>query len=359
MKAWIAVGLFLAAPLVYAQKTNEIAVPVTAAVEVRDVQERNYPGRVVAVAQVNLTARVSGEILEVGFRNGEVVKAGQLLYRLDSVKYEAAVKNAEAKVAEYQARIAYAQRNYDRNRLLSESQAVSRDTLENAQSELKAYQAALAAAEADLAAAKDDLFHCRILSPIDGKIGTNNYTVGNYVTGSSGTLATLVQTMPIRIRFSISNRDFLDMFGGRTKNICAGGEVALTLADGSAFPEKGKIEYVDNSADESTDTMRVFALVDNKNRVLKPGGTIGVTLKNTAGSGKPAVPPSAVRQDVMGAFVWVVDADNTARKRYVVRGRVTQDLQLIESGLKVGERIVVEGTHKVRAGDRIQPVTEK
>jgi len=112
--------------LVQAQKTEKaVELPVEKVTEVVDFQSRSYPGKVIAVAQVNLVSRVSGEILELGFKNGAIVKAGQLLYRLDSIKYEAAVKNSEAVIAEYKARAAYAESNYKRNKQLSESKAES------------------------------------------------------------------------------------------------------------------------------------------------------------------------------------------------------------------------------------------
>ncbi|MDD3155882.1 MAG: efflux RND transporter periplasmic adaptor subunit, partial [Victivallaceae bacterium] len=296
---------------------------------------------------------------ELGFQNGDVVKPGQMLYRLDSVKYEAAVKNAEAKIAEYKARCAYAESSYKRNKHLAASNAVSTDALESSLSLRNANQATLIAAEADLVAAKDDLADCRIVAPIGGKIGTTNFTRGNYVTPSSGTLVTLIQTSPIRVGFSISNKDYLTMFGGRSKNICANGIVKLTLADGKEHPESGTVEYVENAANESTDTIQIFALFPNRNRILKPRSTLGVTLQSKIGTPSAAIPPSAVAQDIKGAFVWLLGKDNRVRKQYIERGAANKDLLMVRSGLKVGETVVSDGIHKVSEGDRIVPVTEK
>lgn len=333
-------------------------LPVQPVRLVEDFQRRTYPGRVVAAAQVNIVSRVNGEILEVGFDNGAVVKKGQLLYRLDPVKYEAAVKNAEAKVAEYKARTSYAESSYERNRRLLESKAISKDTLESASSGRDAFQATLAAAAADLVAARDDLKNCRITAPIDGKLGTTNFTLGNYVTPNSGTLVTLIQAAPIRVRFSISNRDFLMMFEGKSSHIRERGIARLLLADGKEFAEEGRIEYVDNAANEDTDTIQVFVLFPNADHVLKPGGTVAVILSQREGVKKPAVPPSAVMQDVMGAYVWVVGKDDVPEKRYVVRGAISKDHQFIESGLSEGERVIIDGTQKVAPGAKITPVTE-
>ena len=209
-----------------------ITLPVVEVTEVADFKTRAYPGRVVPVAQVNVVPQVSGEILEVGFENGSVVKEGQLLYRLDSVKYEAAVKNAEAKVAECKANLSYAELSYTRHKKLLESRAVSLDAVDNALSQRDSSRAAYAAAQAELISARDDLKHCRIVAPINAKIGSTAFTQGNYVTTSSGTLVTLVQYRPIRVRFSISNREYLEMFGGTTKSLRQDGVVSLVLADG-------------------------------------------------------------------------------------------------------------------------------
>jgi len=321
-----------------------------------DKQVKTYPGRVVPVAQVNVIPQVSGEILEVGFENGAVVKKGDLLYRLDPVKYEAAVKNAEAKVAECKAALGYAELSYTRHQKLVETRAVSLDAADNALSARDSARAALAAAQADLTAARDDLRHCRIVAPIAGKLGTTQFTAGNYLQKGQGTLVTLIQDAPIRVRFSISNAEFLEMFGGRSSAFKADGLVTLALADGRDYTEDGQVEYVDNASDDQTDTIQVFALFPNKNRILKPGGTVSVTLQSRKGVKKLAIPPSAVMQDMHGSCVWVVKKDRTVERRYVVRDVTEGDVQFVASGLKVGETVVADGVHKVNKKSVIEPV---
>lgn len=350
-------ALMSAVSLCAQQKVERLPVAEVGLME--NFQTRRYPGRIVSVAEVTFVARVNGEIMNVGFKNGDIVKAGQLLFELDSVKYRAAVKNAEAKIAEYKARMAYAESSYQRNLKLSTTQAVSKDTLENSLSERNAYQAALAAAEADLVAAKKDLANCQITAPISGKMGTTKFTLGNYVTTSSGTLVNLVQTSPIRARFSISNRDYLAMFGGSEKNIQEHGTIDLTLANGKKFNETGKIEYVENTADSTTDTIQVYAVFPNQERILNAGAIVEIELKNTVGEKLPAVPHTAILQDVKGSYVWVLDDKNNAAKRYIVRGSATDDHQLVDSGLKEGERIVTDGVHKVRPGGTVEPLVQK
>lgn len=338
-----------------AEDQTKVTLPVTEVKSVADRPTRTYPGRVVPVAQVNVIPQVSGEILEVAFENGSVVKAGDLLYRLDPVKYEAAVKNAESKVAECKATLSYAERSYARHQNLVQTRAVSQDAVDNALSTRDSARAALEAAKADLVSARDDLRHCRILAPITGKVGTTQLTAGNYLQKGQGSLVTLIQYRPIRVRFSVSNRDFLEMFGGDTKRFREEGGLAITRADGSAFPEDGVVEYSENAADEQTDTIQIYALYPNENVGLRPGGTVSVSLTPKNGVLRPAIPPTAVLQDVQGPYVWVVADDGTPTRRYIARGNISGDWQFVEKGLRVGERIVADGGHKVRKGMKVVP----
>ncbi len=351
--------IFLASVAFLSAAQEPAMVPVVSVTQGEDFQTQQYPGKVIAVARVDLVARVGGEILSVGFKNGEIVKKGQVLYTLDSVKYEAAVKNAEAKIAEYKARVAYAKSDFERNKILSNTQAVSKDSMESSLAARDAAQAILTAAEADLFSAKDDLNHCKIVAPIQGKIGTNRFTEGNYVTPTSGTLVTLVQTSPIRVRFSISNRDYLTMFGGHSPSICENGIVELTLANDAKYKEKGLIEYVENLSDENSDTVQVFINFPNVERILKPGETVAVTLRNKAGVAKTIVPASAIMQDIKGAYVWTVDAQNVVHRQYIIRGKLDAGMQMVDSGLEPGMRVVSDGTHKVAEGDTISPKAEE
>ena len=153
-----------------------VTLPVCEVAERAQRESAVYPGRVVPVAQVDVVPQVSGEILEVCFANGAEVKAGDVLYRIDRVKYEAAVKNAEAKVAECRAKASYAELSYARHMALVERRAVSQDEADNAQSLRDSSRAALAAAEAELVAAKEDLKHCTVVAPISGSIGSTAKT---------------------------------------------------------------------------------------------------------------------------------------------------------------------------------------
>ncbi len=331
-----------------------VTLPVAEVGQAADPQTKTFPAKVLPMQRVDVTPEVSGDIVEVCFKDGALVKANDVLYRLLSIKYMSALKNAQAKVAECKAKKAFADAAYERHAKLAPTKAVSQNAVDSAKSDHEIATAALAAAEAELAVADYNLRRCQIRTPIDGRTGTTRLTKGNPASPSTP-LVTVVQLQPIRVRFSLSNADYLNMFGARGRTITEKGEVSVTLANGAAYAEKGEIEYTENITDETTDTVRVYATFPNANYILKPYAAVGVTLRNKDGVKKCAVPPAAVMQDSEGACVWVVGKDGKAEKRRIVRGRLIDDLQLVESGLSVGERVVADGTHKLAPGDTVEP----
>ena len=333
----------------------EIVLPVCEVVEQTDPKASVYPGRVVPIAQVDVIPQVSGEIREVCFANGQVVKEGDVLYRIDPIKYEAAVKNAESKLQECKANVQYAELSYERHKKLLETRAVSLDAVDNALSQRDSSRAAFAAAQAELIAARDDLNHCKIVAPIAGKVGSTAKTKGNYVAAGSLTLVTIVQTDPIRVRFSVANREILNILSTNGRRHRDDLEISVTLANGAPYAGDGEVEYVDNLADEATDTLAVYAKYANAATRLVPGGVVSVSLRSRAGVKRPAIPPTAILQDTQGPYVWVLDEKGVARRRTVARGDLVGDWLFVEKGLKPGERIVADGGHRVTAGMTVKP----
>lgn len=336
----------------------EIVLPVAEVRTVADHRVRTFPGRVVAIQKVDVVPQVSGEIKAVCFKDGADVKEGDVLYRIDPVKYEAAVRNAESKLTEMRANVKYAELSYERHKNLMETRAVSLDAVDNALSQRDSSRAAYAAAQAELVAARDDLAHCTIVAPIAGKIGTTLKTRGNYVNKGSETLVTLVQQDPIRVRFSVSNREILEFFRGPWAESRGAAEIDLTLADGQTRISGGVPEYMDNAADERTDTVYIYVRFPNPDKLLKVGGTVRVTVATKKGVLRVAVPPTAVLQDTQGPYVWALDAKGVAQRRTIARGDLVGDWLFVEKGLTVGERIVADGAHRVRKGMTVRPSAE-
>ena len=323
-----------------------INVPTAVAAMANELRIYRYTGQIIPISLVNITSRISADLKEVGFKAGDYVKEGQLLYTFDSTRYEAILKSDNAKIAEYEAKLMYAKRDYERTNELLKKGVATKDETESAQSQYKSYQAALLGAQADVILAEDDYFHCKIFSPISGVIGLTNYTEGNYITPNSGVLATIVQLDPIRLRFSMSTRDFLKNFTdieGLKKN-CS---VKIKLSDGTFYPEEGEIEFVNNEAVKSTDTILVFARFKNPKSILLPGNTVAVYLQHKGENHKVSIPVTALLHDDESSYVYVVDSNNIPKRRNVVLGRTIGGVQFIDSGLSEGERIVSDGPHKV------------
>ena len=331
--------------------------PVVGIGEVSPVRyqiSRRYSGQIVSCSVIRIVTRCSGEILEVGFHDGDRVKAGQMLYRLDPVQYESAAQNAEARVAECKAKLQNAHSSYDRNKRLFEQKAVSREDLDNAKADYDSATALLASAEAELVAAKDNLEKTVITAPGDGQAGVTNYTRGNYVTPESETLVTIVQTSPIRVRFAVSYADYLSLFGS-PESLKQDGIVEISLADGTEYSETGTVELLNNEINPQTDSILVYANFENKDSKLISGGIVQVVLRRASRTESMAVAPSAVVYDNTGSFVYVLDGENRAEKRYVKTGHLTETEQIIEEGVHLGETVVIKGTHKVEPGMAVSP----
>lgn len=342
-----------------AETVPESKIPVVEISEVfavTDVETRRYTGRVTSISSVALVPRVSGELLEVGFHDGDQIKAGQMLYRIDPVQYKAAVKSAEATVIQCRAEHKYARGDLSRNRTLFKRTAVSRDVLENAERAEKVAYGKLMAAEAELVRANDDLRNTEITAPISGRIGVTAFTVGNYITPSSGTLAMLIQTDPVRVRFALSTRDMFSRFGAE-EALKKYGKVRVRLPDNTEYEEEGKISLVDNAANGRTDTIQVYTEFANSEGKLVVGSTVTVTLsREWGGKTLPAVPPSAIQHDAEGAFVYTVTDDSHVQKRRIELGNLTGHAQTVISGISLHERVVSDGMHKITDGSLVECV---
>ena len=342
--------LLLAATFLHAQM--QMPAPTVALSEVttvRAVESRRFTGLLLSPSRVNLVVRVSGELLEVGFKEGDLVQKGQMLYRLDNVRYDAAVKQAGATVEKCKASLDYSESNFNRVKALFDKNVTTKDALEAAQMAYYADKAGLRAAEAALTMAGDDLNNTVVAAPITGKIGVNNFTVGNYLTPSAGVLATVVQLDPIRLSFSISNRDFLTLFGS-AQAFVEKAEVTISLADGREYGRKAAFEFFNNEANRATDTRQIYMLLPNPDLDLLPNSTVAVNLTLRDADEQCAIVPSDLMSDEKGSYVYVVGDDGVAQRRDIVTGAYDGKLQVVKSGLKAGERVVSEGTHKVIPG---------
>jgi membrane fusion protein (multidrug efflux system) len=390
------------------------AAPATSVV-VSAVVQKTVPifteltARIDATDSVDIRARVKAFLLKQSYEEGKMVKAGQVLFTLDKREYEAQLMQAKAQLAKAQADLTQAQdktvtavaeanlnialaqlgkADLDVNRLkpLAALRAVPQQDFDNAlaaqqgakadvegrraslntakvnqTAAIQQAQAALEAANASISQDELNVEYCTVTTPIDGIAGVRQVAPGNLVgQGEATLLATVSNVNPVRVYVSISESDYL-MYQrireqGKLKNM--GGELELILADGSIFPDKGRIIIADRAVDLKTGTFGLVAEFPNPQALLRPGQFARVRLAATVAENALLVPQKAVTEMQSAKVVYVVGSDNKVALRSVVLGqRVGQDY-IITEGVKSGERIVVEGLQKVRPGDTVNPTDQ-
>ena len=311
-----------------------------------------YVGRVESIQSVSVKPQISGEIAKVCFKEGSVVKAGQLLFQIDPKQYEATVQLRKAELQQAEANLLTAEKYYKRVTAASE-RAVSATDRDTAEGNFLQAKAAVAQAKAALKLAQIDLGYCRITSPITGKIGRALYTKGNYVTPQITELASIVQMDPIRVSYPLPDRDYLDQLSlfkedGSIYN------TSLILSNGEKYNVPGKRDFENNRVDQTTGTIMMRLRFANKEGMLIPGEMVRVFTKPVKSHIVNAVPQTAVMADEQGDYVYVINADNTARQARVTLGREFGELREVTSGVEAGENVAVAGLQRLRPGAKVR-----
>lgn len=320
----------------------------------------DYTGFVEAKQEMELKAQVSGQITGKYFKGGDTVNAGQVLYTVDQRTYRANLLNAQAGLANARAALAVAEIDAERYTKLYEQSAVSKQTLDNAIMSRDQARANVDAQAALVEAAQINMTDTEVTAPFTGRIDTTALEVGNYVTAGSTTLATISDTDPVFIKFSVAEPEFLKLSAANDKGGAALDNLTIVLGDGSTYELKGKVAEVNRGINDNTGTLTIKALFDNPNRRLLPG--MFAHLQATAGvqEGALLIPQRAVVELLYKRFVYIVGNDNKVTMKEISVGPTVDRLYLVESGLKGDETIVVEGTGKVKTGYLVdpQPMTE-
>ena len=321
-----------------------------------EVDGKKFVGRLEAIEEVDLVARVSGYINSINFKEGDIVKKGDLLFELEDTTYRAKEQAAKAKVDQIKAELEYAKINYDRQSGLYKTNAVAKNAFDEADKLYKTTQAQLAEAEASLLDARNDLSYTKVYAPISGRIGKVTYTQGNYVTPGSEKLADIVQVDPIYASFAISERDFRSMFNSDVATMKKTADIRLVLADDTLYPSQGTVAFIDNKIDSDTGTVMIWATFPNKEGKLLPGAPITVQLSRLNKENHPAVKLSAIMTESKGSYIYIVTPDNKVERREVKLGNMNGSFQLLKSGAKAGETVIVDGTHKAQPGAVVRPI---
>jgi membrane fusion protein (multidrug efflux system) len=360
-KAWIA-GLTAGGLLGTAAAQSP---PPPPAVTVSPVTSRqvtatgDFVGRVVAIDKVDVVARVAGFIQERNFTEGQQVKTGDLLFRIEPDTYKAAVDQQTATLARAKATEVNANLQLQRGQDLVRNQNIPQSEVDQRAANQQAAHADVMQAQALLEQAKINLGYTEIRSPIDGRIGLANFTVGNLVSPSSGRLATIVSHDPIYVTFQASEADVIEY----KHRIAASADknphvtIHIKLPDGTIYPHPGLTNLLDVQVQADTDTILVRAQLPNPEGMLIPGGIVDVIVDRGAPQSSLVVPQSAVQLDQAGRYVMVVGPDKKVEQRRIVTGVEQGRDIVVTQGLKEGELVIVEGIQKVHPGQVVTATT--
>ncbi|MBK1656786.1 efflux RND transporter periplasmic adaptor subunit [Paracraurococcus ruber] len=347
----------------------EVAPVVTV---VRPVQRQvtdwdEFTGRFVSVERVELRARVSGYLDSFEFQDGQVVRRGDLLFRIDARPFRTAIIDAEARLVAARSQVVLAEREFERTRNLLTARAASEANVEQRAQALDAARAAVTQADAALQRARLDLEFTEVRAPVAGRIGRHLVSPGNLVSGGEGSTATLLATIvtidPIDFGFDIDQAAGLRyarlaVSGGRPSSRDMQNPVQLALADETGFPHAGRVVFVDNEADAGTGTIRLRARFANPRDLFLPGGFARVRLVASAPYQALLVPDSAVATDQSRRVVYVLGEGDKLQMRQVQLGSLHDGMRVIRSGLDGSEEVVTTGLTRIRAGQAVRPNRE-
>jgi membrane fusion protein, multidrug efflux system len=327
-----------------------------------------YIGRIRATDRVNLVARVAAFLETRSFTEGEEVKQGEPLYRLEQGPFQADVDAKEAVINQYKAQLQNADLTVARAKTLLNTPAGQQSTYDAALAAQLSLRAQIVGAQAQLDQSKINLGYTDIRAPIDGKIGRTAVTAGNYVTPNSGVLATIVSQDPMYVVFPVSTRSAMALqqsasAKGGFKSIV----VKLRLPDGRTYNQNGALDFLDNTVSAETDTIMLRAVVPNPvlmtdstgltARELVDGELVTAIVEDAQPTEALTVPRAAVLTDQSGDYVFVVGEDNKVEQRRIqlAESSPTPRLAVVQSGLNQGDRVVLEGLQRVRPGQLVSP----
>ena len=326
-----------------------IPVSVVAAEKKPVAKSLDFVGRVEAIQRVEIKARVTGYLEKVAFKEGDLIKAGTDLYSIERGLFEAAVGQAEGAQAKDKAAKTLTEVQLQRAEELLQKQSGTQVARDQALAADQSAQGALLVDDANLKTAKINLGYTNITSPIDGKVGKTNITVGNVVGPNTGPLTVVVSQDPMYVSFPVSQRDFLRAQEAQNKVDLTGIKVTLNFSDGTSYKHEGKINFVDVQVDKATDTILVRATFPNPDYALVDGQLVRVKLESGEAEERIVIPQAALISDQEGTYVFVVEDGKAAVRRVKTAGPSGTGI-IVDQGLSVGDRVVVEGGQSLRPG---------
>ncbi len=321
----------------------------------------SYPATIKGIQDIEIRPRIAGNIMKVLVDEGDFVRAGQPLFIIDKVQYEAAVKSAVAAIKVVEANIATQELTVKNKRMLHEKAIISQYDLETAENQLQSLKAQLAQSQAQLTDARNNLSYCTVTSPSDGVVGTIPYRVGSLVSSSSALpLTTVSNISKMYVYFSMTEKQMLDLTrenGGIVASIDKMPQVNLMLADGTQYSQPGTITAISGVIDQTTGSVQIRATFDNSGKVLRSGGT-GSVLVPTHATDAIIIPQKATYEIQDKKYVYLVGKDNKVKNTEItVLPQNDGTNYVVTSGIKAGDRLVVEGVNSLKDGMQINPIT--
>jgi membrane fusion protein (multidrug efflux system) len=348
-------------------KNEQVALPPAKVNVVKAIANdvplyEDFVAQVYGESDVDIRSRVEGWVTSVNFREGSVVKKGDLLYVVDDVQYKTRVDREASELARAKTELVRSQNELSRVKPLTELNALSQKDLDNATASFDAAQAQVKASEASLQNARIELGYTRVFSPFDGIIGISNVRVGDYVSRAGGTsvLTTISSISGVRVRFQISEREYLRIAQMTQEEIASAKKnVQLILADGSIYSEKGQVNFADREIDPKTGTMTIEAIFPNPKGLLRPGQFVKTRILLSTYPNAVLVPQRAVFQLQNLTQVFTVTDSSTLKVTIVETGPKVGDAWIIKKGLAPGGRVAVVGTAALTPNSKIEAVEMK
>jgi membrane fusion protein (multidrug efflux system) len=322
----------------------------------------DFVAQVYGQADVDIRARVEGWITSMNFKEGSAVKKDDLLYIIDDAQYQTRVDKEVSDLARAKTELVRAKNELSRVKPLAELNALSKQDLDNATASFEAAQAQVKATEASLANAKIELGYTKVSAPFDGVVGTTNMRVGDYVSrmGTSSVLTTISSIGGIRVRFQISEREYLRLAQMTAEEISkARKNVQLILADGSTFSEIGEVNFADREIDPKTGTLTIEASFANPTGLLRPGMFVKSRILLSTYANAVQIPQRAVFQLQNLTQVFTITDSSKLKVTIVETGPKVGDAWIIKKGLKAGDRVAVIGTASLTPNSKIEVVEMK
>ena len=324
-----------------------------------------YVGRFTAINSVEVRARVSGYLDKVHFKDGQLVKQGDLLFTIDKRPFQNTLDQARANLVQAQSNLAFTESDYIRGQQLVRDKTITDQTFEQRAQAFRNAKASVSNNEAAVRQAELDMEFTELRAPINGRIGDRRVSPGNLVTGgTSGNttmLATIVSIDPIYFEFTFDEASYLryERLATTGQDVAgrnAGVKIALKLIDENDFDHEGRMDFVDNVIERSTGTIRGRAVFANQNEVFTPGMFARVRVPGSPPYEALLLPDAAIGTEQARRFVIVIDDKDTARPRYVTLGQLTKDgLRVIKEGIGPDDRVVVSGLMQARPGQKVRP----